>query len=171
MIRSRVAVLAMLVPAATLSSCGRSDGPPLYPVSGKVMYKGEPAAGAYVVLVRDAPAVPGAPAGAEEPPSATVEEDGRFTVSSGERGGGAAAGKYKVMITWRTGVGADAAKAQDEAEKKKRGSRAARVSSADKHAMLAPDRLKGRYSQPEKPLLTAEVKPETNHLPPFELTD
>ena len=170
MIRSRVAVLVMLVSAAMLASCGRSDGPPLYPVSGKVMYKGEPAAGAYVVLVRDAPAVPGAPAGAEEPPSATVEEDGRFTVSSGERGEGAPAGKYKVMITWRTGVGADAAKAQEESEKKKRGPKV-RIARADKHAMLAPDRLKGRYSQPEKPLLTAEVKPGTNNLPPFELTD
>ena len=170
MIRSRVAVLVMLVSAAMLASCGRSDGPPLYPVSGKVMYKGEPAAGAYVVLVRDAPAVPGAPAGAEEPPSATVEEDGRFTVSSGERGDGAPAGQYKVMITWRTGVGADAAKAQEASEKKKRGANA-RIARAEKHAMLAPDRLNGRYSKLEKPLLTAEVKPETNNLPPFELTD
>jgi hypothetical protein len=170
MIRSRVAVIAMLALAATHASCGRGEGPALYPVDGTVKYKGAPASGAYVVLLRDAPAAPGAPAAGEEPPSAMVEEDGSFTVSSGDKGNGALAGTYKVMITWRTGVGADAAKAQEESEKKKRGARA-RITRADKHAMLAPDRLKGRYSQPEKPLLTAEVKPETNHLPPFELTD
>jgi hypothetical protein len=31
--------------------------------------------------------------------------------------------------------------------------------------------LKGRYFDIGKPLLHVEVKPETNQLPPFELTD
>jgi hypothetical protein len=34
-----------------------------------------------------------------------------------------------------------------------------------------PDRLKGRYLDISKPLLHAEVKAESNRLPPFELTD
>src|SRR5262249_11544025 len=118
MIRTRVAVIAMLALSATLASCGPRGGPALYPVTGKVTYKGEPAAGAQVVLAPDGPPAPGAPGGGGEPPSAIVEEDGRFTVSSGDRGDGAPPGKYKVLITWRTGLAADAAKA-DEATAKK----------------------------------------------------
>ena len=34
-----------------------------------------------------------------------------------------------------------------------------------------PDRLKGRYFDISKPLLHAEVKPGSNQLTPFELTD
>jgi hypothetical protein len=67
-------------------------------------------------------------------------------------------------------VGADEAKAREAAEQKKLGQRA-RISRADKHAMLAPDRLKGRYADPSKPKLTVEVKPESNNVPPFDLTD
>jgi hypothetical protein len=161
------AIAALLL---ALTSCG-GTGQGLYPVYGKVTFKGEPAAGAYVVFLRDGPPAPGAPgAVGEEPPSATVEEDGSFTVSCGDRGNGAPPGEYKVIIDWRTGLAADAVKAQEEAEKKKMGRRA-RSYKHDKHSMLAPDRLKGRYANPEKPLLTVAIKPETNNLPPFELTD
>jgi hypothetical protein len=38
-------------------------------------------------------------------------------------------------------------------------------------ASLPSDRLKGRYSNPDRPLLKAEVKPEVNTLPTFELAD
>ena len=85
-----------------LTSCNGS-GDALYPVQGKATYKGQPAAGAYIVLVRDGPATPGAkPAAVESPPAATVEQDGRFTLMCGDRGSGAPPGKYKVMIDWRT---------------------------------------------------------------------
>jgi hypothetical protein len=36
---------------------------------------------------------------------------------------------------------------------------------------LPADRLKGRYFDPDHPRLKAEVQPEANTLPPFELTD
>jgi hypothetical protein len=162
--------MAMAVFTLSVASCG-GTGQGLYPVHGKVTYKGEPAAGAYVVLARDGSPAPGQPsAGGEEPPSATVEEDGRFTVSCGDRGYGAPPGKYKVLIMWPTGLGADEAKAREAAEKKKLGQRA-RISRADKHAMLAPDRLKGRYADPSKTPLTVDVKPETNNVPSIDLTD
>ena len=32
-------------------------------------------------------------------------------------------------------------------------------------------RLKGRYANPDNPLLIVEIKPETNNLRPFELSD
>jgi hypothetical protein len=34
-----------------------------------------------------------------------------------------------------------------------------------------PDRLKNRYLDPRNPLLHAEIKPESNQLPAFELKD
>jgi hypothetical protein len=164
----QASALALLAIAAT--SCG-GTGAGLYPVHGTVTYKGEPAAGAYVVFLRDGAPPPAAPADAkDEPPSGTVAEDGSFTLSCGERGYGAAPGKYKVIIDWRTGLPADAAAAQEEAEKKKMG-RNARSYKRDKHSMLAPDRLKGRYANPANPLLSVEIKAETNRLPTFELTD
>jgi hypothetical protein len=157
---------ALAVLSLTLASCsGAGEG--LYPVYGKVTCKGEPASGAYVVLVREGPAEPGATEG--EPPSAMVEEDGRFTVTSADRGYGAPPGKYKVIITWRTGLATDAAKDREAAAKKKR--RGGATFKPDKHEMLAPDRFKGRYADPAKSPLTAEVKAETNNLPPFDLTD
>jgi hypothetical protein len=152
-----------------LPACGTGGG--LYPVYGKVTHKGEPAAGAYVVLVRDGPAPPGAtPATGDQSPSAIVKEDGSFTVNCGDRGGGAPPGKYKVIIDWRTGLAADAVKAQEATEKKKMGRRA-RSYKPDKHSMLAPDRLQGRYASPEKSQLAVEIKPQTNNLPAFDLTD
>jgi hypothetical protein len=168
--RQALMASAIAVLLLALTSCG-GTGRGLYPVYGKATYKGEPAAGAYLVLIRDGPAPPGAPDIArQEPPSATVEEDGSFTVSCGELGYGAPPGKYKVLFDWRTGLAADAVKAQEAAEKEKMGRRA-RSYKADKHSMLAPDRLKGRYANPANPLLTVEIKPQTNNLPPFELTD
>jgi hypothetical protein len=149
--------------ALVCASCGTGEG--LYPVHGKVTYKGEPAAGAYVVLVKDRPR----DAGEDLHPAATVEEDGSFTLNCGDRGNGAPPGTYKVMITWMTGLASDAAKAKRDAVLKKNPK--ARGFKPDQHAMLAPDRLLGRYANPAKPMLTAEVKPETNNLPTFDLTD
>jgi hypothetical protein len=91
-------------------------------------------------------------------------------VSCGDRGYGALPGNYRVMIDWRSGLPADAAAQQEAAEKKKMGRRA-RSYKQDKHSMLAPDRLKGRYANPANPLLKVEIKAETNTLPTFELTD
>jgi hypothetical protein len=168
-----VTALALVGLALAVAACS-GTGQGLYPVYGKVTYKGEPARGAYVVLAREreGSTAPGQPPGnaADEPPSATVEEDGSFTISCGDRGYGAPPGRYKVTIVWPGGLGADEAKAREAAEKKKQGQRA-RISRADKHAMLAPDRLKGRFAEASRSRLLIEVKAETNNLPPFDLTD
>src|SRR5262245_45207130 len=67
----RVSWLPLFLAASALacSSCGKSG---LYPVSGKVLYKGEPAAGATVSFVRK-----GAAERLQEPaPQGVVQEDG-----------------------------------------------------------------------------------------------
>jgi hypothetical protein len=113
----------------------------LYPVSGKVFCKGQPAAGATVCF---------APKDAgnrfqSQAPQGVVGEDGTFTLAS-SAGPGAAPGDYVVLIEWKEGAGKG---------------RAA--------ALNAPDRLKRRYLNPAQPLLQAEVKPMSNTLPPFEV--
>lgn len=77
--------------ALLAASCG-DGGPKLYPVSGKVLYNGQPAEGATVVLH---PADPKAPK-----PSATAGADGSFTLQTHPHGEGAPAGDYAVVITW-----------------------------------------------------------------------
>jgi hypothetical protein len=137
--------IAVLITAAACvaitSGCGRSNG--LYPVTGKVLYNGAPATGATVSFV---------PKGAAEGqqadvPLGVVNEDGTFTLA-GPRGEGAAAGEYVVLIAWKEGAGKVKGRSP---------------------ALNAPDRLKGRYLNPSRPLLRATVKPESNDLAPFEV--
>jgi hypothetical protein len=126
--------------ALAAASCGNAGG--LYPVRGKVLYKGEPAAGATVSFVRK-----GGDRLHDPTPQGVVGEDGTFTLA-GPSGEGAAPGEYVVLVEWKDGAGRGRGRAP---------------------ALTAPDRLKGRYLDANKPLLSAEVKPAANDLPSFEL--
>jgi hypothetical protein len=120
--------------------CGNSSG--TYPVSGKVLYRGEPAAGATVTFVRrDA-----SDRIHELTPQGVVREDGTFSLAS-PLGRGAPPGEYAVLVEWKVGAG-----------RKGRSP-----------ALNAPDRLNRRYLDPTHPVLTATVEPRTNSLPPFQL--
>jgi hypothetical protein len=135
----KLSILAAVALACT--ACQGSRG--LYPISGKVTYKGEPAAGAYVFFHRpdtdpvSAPVVMG-----------VVKEDGSFTLYSGEHVG-AAPGEYAVLVQWRQGLN---------------------PAPGGRHER-PPDKLQGRYADPHHPRLQAVVKAQANRLPPFELTD
>jgi hypothetical protein len=124
----------------TCLGCGYSSGQ--FPVTGKVLYKGEPAAGATVTFLRKE-----ADRRKESPVQGVVREDGSFTLA-GPGGPGALPGEYVVLIEWKEGAGKSKGRAP---------------------ALSAPDRLKGRYLDPNNPVLTAKVEPATNQLPPFEL--
>jgi hypothetical protein len=127
--------------AIACSSCGSSNG--LYSVSGKVLYKGEPAKDALVYFHRK-----GATDRLQEHiPQGVVGEDGTFTLAS-PAGAGALPGEYAVLIEWKEGAG------------KTRGR---------SPGLNAPDRFRGRYMNPNSPAFQVEVKPEKNRLPPFEL--
>jgi hypothetical protein len=134
-------LLVVTVAVITAAGCGSGNG--LYRVSGKVLYKGEPAAGATVSFV---------PKGRTNPDEATtpfgvVQEDGTFTLA-GPLGEGARAGEYIVLVEWKEGAG------------KVRGR---------SPGLNAPDRLGGRYLDAKQPLLTAVVEPRSNELPAFEV--
>ena len=85
------------IAAAVLAGCGRrstADRVPVFPVSGKVMYQGKPAAGVTVILH---------PLGGGNPttPSATSGADGSFKLATYGPGDGAPEGDYVVTAAWR----------------------------------------------------------------------
>jgi hypothetical protein len=132
---------ALVVISLASTSCGNSDN--LYPVYGKVTYKGQPAAGAIVFFRR--------PSGASMNDHAImgiVQDDGSFTLVCGSSVKGVPPGEYDVLIEWKQNL-----------------------NQAKGLAQKGHDRLKGRYADPQHPQLHAVVRAETNNLDPFELTD
>jgi hypothetical protein len=139
-VRKVVFCLAAVLPL-TVASCGNKTR--LYPVSGKVTFKGAPAAGAAVFFYRQG----GDPMN-EHLIMGIVQADGSFELVCGPLGKGAPAGQYDVVIEWKQMSGQSKGRPQH-----------------------GPDKLNGRYADPKRPLLSAVVKAERNRLPPFELTD
>ena len=130
------AVLAM-----TSVSCGNKNK--IYPVLGKVTFKGSAASGAAVFFYRQG----GDPMN-EHLVMGIVQDDGSFELVCGSLGKGARPGEYDVVIDWKQVSGQSKGRPQH-----------------------GPDKLKGRYADPKHPLLHAIVEARANNLPPFELTD
>jgi hypothetical protein len=82
--------------AASLLGCGakREAPPALTPVMGKVSVDGEPITSGMVIFHPE----DGAPAAPSMLPTGMIQRDGSYTLVSGASPG-AAAGKYKVIIT------------------------------------------------------------------------
>jgi hypothetical protein len=144
-----------------VTGCGRRAG--LYPVSGKVLYKGEPAAGAVVYFHREGPS----PVPTSTIPFGIVEEDGSFYLTSDGEGDGCPPGKYAVLIEWKSK--SETPVEQPKPSRVKGKSKAAPVNSRSTRNSV--DRLKGRYFDISKPLIHADVLPQSNLLAPFELVD
>ena len=131
---------ALLILSGLLTvSCSAHRRPQLYPVQGKVLYKGQPAAGAKVVFH---------PKGTADPqplcPLATVQPDGSFMLATFQPGDGAPAGEYAVVVTWPSKGGG-------------------------KVAGGAVDRLRGAYGDPDRSPLQARVVEGNNELADFDL--
>jgi hypothetical protein len=154
MIRRWFVILAGMSVSVGAPGCGNPPG--YYPVDGKVYYKGEPAAGAVVYFHQEGPGAPSP----QKVPFGIVEDDGRFYLTSDGVGNGCPPGKYAVLVEWRDGAGNGMVpvKTAGKASLVKR----SRVRSAR-------DRLDGRYLDISKPLIHAEVLPQSNSLAPFEL--
>jgi len=136
-------VVFCLIVALVFSSASCGDKKNIYPVSGKVMYKGSPASGAVVFFHRQ-----GSDPMNEHMTMGIAQEDGSFELVCGSLGKGAPPGDYDVLIEWKPV--------------------AAQSKGRPQHG---PDKLKGRYSDPNNPLFHATVEAKTNVLPLFELTD
>lgn len=156
MIKRTFVALAAVAASVPSSGCGNPAG--FFPVSGKVLYKGEPASGAVVYFHRE-----GGPAAPRQAiPYGVVDDGGNFDLACDGVGYGCPPGKYAVLVEWRdlSGDGVVPVKSRGKINLVKR----SRVRSG-------ADRLKGRYFDISKPLLHADVKPGSNQSPAFELTD
>lgn len=134
--------VAALVP---LAGCG--DGKKLYPVTGKVSYKGAAPKGAMVVFH---------PRGDNSPqavrPSGVVKEDGTYTLYSGpgDEGKGAPPGEYDVAITWDVPKGQPKGMGGEEVKE-------------------TNDQFGGRYKDYTKSGLKATVNAAPTEVPVFDL--
>jgi hypothetical protein len=134
-------LLPLSITVAVLAAgCGASsEGPPTYPVSGKLLVDGQPAEGAQVILH---------PADGRDfdqrgsRPTGRVTDDGTFHVTTYELNDGAPAGRYVVTVYW--------AQDPDSLEP-------------------SPDRLKQRFLDPQKSDLHVEVTGSATEIPPIEL--
>ncbi len=159
----RFSVASALLSAA-LFVAGCSNQPAGYSrVHGKLLFKGEPAVGAFLVFHLE-----GQPQSADlVVPSATVEDDGSFEVGS-PKGDGAPPGKYAVLVSWPVDP-LTVGEPTDTKTKKKAGS----VPKQRKNKLdtLAKDRLKGRYFDVKNPLTIVEIKAESTDLGSLEIKD
>lgn len=138
----RVYAILCVLAALLGSSCASDSRKPLYPVRGKVFFqKARPAAEALVVFhpLNDPDPRKNWPEGF---PRGTVAGDGSFALSTYQTGDGAPAGEYAVTIVWSP-------KNPDDRERE------------------TPDRLEGRYSDPQQSKWRVTVKAEANDLQPF----
>ena len=97
MINRWLLILAAVALSLTPVGCGNPPG--LYSVSGKVLHKGEPAAGAVVYFHQEGPSA----SALQTIPFGIVEDDGSFYLTCDSLGNGCPPGKYAVLVEWRDG--------------------------------------------------------------------
>lgn len=114
---------------------------PVFPVQGTVLVQGEPAPGARVVFHSVDLTEP-----STLTPHGRVQPDGSFQLTTYESGDGAPSGEYAVTLFW------------PEPPKSP-------VDDPDS----GPDRLRGRYADPQKSTLRVQVSESDNQLEPFRL--
>ncbi len=122
---------------------------PTQPVKGRVLFQGKPLAGALVTFhpedeskfTKDVPR-----------PTGHTDEDGRFRLTTTTADDGAPAGAYLVAV-------AGLARPQNEGT----------VLPDPKRPLIRADITKGRYLDPKKSGLKAEVKEGEDEIPPFDL--
>jgi hypothetical protein len=146
------ASLASLLATITLGGCGTGKPAPRYasyPVRGRVLFQGKPLAGALVTFhpVEESRFGPDVPR-----PTGHTDDDGKFQLTTTTTGDGAPAGPYLVAVSGLARPPSEGSVLPDPSKPLAKG-----------------DVTKGRYLDPKKSGLTAEVKEGENELPPFDL--
>ncbi len=137
-------LLGLWMIVALLSGCGGKSTPEswleTYPTTGTLTINGAPAKGA---IVRLFPLEPQPNVTSPVIPTATVREDGSFELMSYQTGDGAPEGGYAVTVEWPDPK-----------------------LNASKGGMPEdpPDRLKGRFTNPERSKFKVQIVPGTNQL-------
>ncbi|WP_437229230.1 carboxypeptidase regulatory-like domain-containing protein [Planctomicrobium sp. SH661] len=132
-----------------LQGCARQNDPegwlPTQATSGRVVVNGEPAKGA---IVRLYPVATQANANSPIVPTGTVQEDGSFQLTTYRSDDGAPEGEYKVTLEWPDPNMNSAKGGMPEDP---------------------PDRLKKRFSNPEKSTIKRSITSGENQLEPIVL--
>ena len=136
---------ALLMWLVFMSGCGEGDGlglPPLHPVQGKVVYRGQPAKGFRVTFhpLQDIGELKFAP-------SAITESDGTFRLRSYQPEDGAPLGEYAVTLEWPDHL----------------------IEADDPDPKPVTDRLRGAYGDPQRSQIKVSVTAGPNELKPFVL--
>ncbi|WP_435009016.1 hypothetical protein P12x_000262 [Tundrisphaera lichenicola] len=136
----RRAIWPILLVALSSISCSSEDAPSVYPVEGRVLFRGKAAEGAQVYLHPRDIQLPGSAR-----PNGVVEPDGSFRISTFREFDGAPPGSYGVSLVWLSDS------VQEDGED------------------AGPDRLRGRYREPARNPWTVVVAPGPNIIEPLEL--
>lgn len=135
-------IVLVLVLLGQASCRAKRERPPVVPVTGEVFSRGQPAAGATVTLIRlDEPFA--------DSPHGVVDAEGAFRISTYQRDDGAPPGDYAVTIVWR----GPNPRANGEGDEDAAG----------------PDRLAGRYANPQASPWRMTVGHEAVRLERFEI--
>ncbi len=132
--------LLALLPFSSGGCRRKSEGPPTFPVRGVLMVDGKAAENAQVIL-HPADGRDFDRRGAR--PTGKVGPDGAFSLTTYVPDDGAPAGRYVVTVYW--------AENPDSLEP-------------------SPDRLQGRFLEPSRSALHAEIGESPTQLPPWNLT-
>ncbi len=117
------------------AGCGGPSRPPVQPAMGQVFQKSTPVAGAFIVFH---PASAEFQKAMEARPFAWVQPDGSFMLTTYEEGDGAPEGEYGVTVVWNPPAKSAGPRIRDG-------------------GAALPDKLEGRYGNPQKPRLKATV--------------
>jgi hypothetical protein len=136
--------LLVLVPLLGFLACSETK-PKIFPVTGTLLYKDQPATGAMVAFY---------PKNDSNQPASVgvVAKDGTFSLSTG-RDEGAPAGEYVVTVSWI-----------QEVKTPQKGNQ---INMSMNEGGVPVDRLKGAYSDKSKSTLMREIKPGPNQLEPI----
>ena len=137
------AALLVAVASGIVAGCNKSPVK-LFPVTGKVLFKGQPAEGTQVVFHPASETENSADAAVKpKTPFGTVQADGSFKLYTDPYGDGAPPGDYVVMITW--------------------------YAASPQNPEQVMNKLPPKYSDPNNPALKVTVKEGKNELEPFQL--
>jgi len=135
-------LLAMLL---ATTGCGPKEKPQLavFPATGQVLVDGRPAERAQVTFHAVTPLAD--PAGTRLAPTAAVGSDGAFAVTTYKFKDGLPVGDYLITVIWPSYT-------VDQGEE-----------------IAGPDRLQGRYSNPQRPAAKVTITAGPNIIPPIAL--
>lgn len=137
---ARLPFFFSLMLLVSIGGCSSSEGPPLYPVSGRLFVDGKPADQAQVILHP----VDGKDfdrRGAR--PSGITEQDGTFQITTYTKGDGAPEGTFAVTVSWPEDPNS---------------------------LEPSPDRLRGLFLLPQKSSIKVKIEPRQNQLKTIELS-